>query len=87
MIPAGTGMSRYKDIDIDVEVLDHKPEALVAMENKARAEQEEAGEMQEYVDGDVSMEAPAEFTEEEQDLKAEEAGDYLQDDVNPDDEA
>ncbi len=88
LIPAGTGMSRYKDIDIDVTVLDHKPEALVAMENKAREEQEAAeGDIQEYVDGDISAEAPAELSEEEQDLKEEESGDYLQDDVNPDDEA
>ena len=88
LIPAGTGMSRYKDIDIDVEVLDHKPEALVEMEKKAREAQEAAeGEMQEYVDGDISAEAPAEIAEDEQDLKDEEAADYLQDDVNPDDEA
>ncbi|MBR5500159.1 MAG: DNA-directed RNA polymerase subunit beta', partial [Clostridia bacterium] len=88
LIPAGTGMSRYKDIDIDVTVLDHKPEALVEMEKKAREEQEAAEiEIQEYVDGDISTEAPEKLSEDDQDLKEEEAADYLQDDVNPDDEA
>ena len=88
LIPAGTGMSRYKDIDIDVTVLDHKPEALVEMEKKAREEQEAAEiEIQEYVDGDISTEAPENLSEEDQGLKEEEAADYLQDDVNPDDEA
>ena len=90
LIPAGTGMSRYKDIDIDVTVLDHKPEALVAMEEArlAKAEAEVNGdEIQEYVEGDLDVEAPATLSEEELEAKDEEASDYLQDDVNPDDEA
>ena len=82
LIPAGTGMSRYKDIEIDVEALKRKPgEELAESLDSEESEEvmsEEVASGEDYKDGDI------ESSEEEYDVI--DGNVYLDDSNEPDDE-
>ena len=77
LIPAGTGMSRYKDIEIDVEVLKRKPGEELA---ESLAEETEEVTAEEVVADEISEEG----SEEQYDVV--DGNIYLDDSNEPDDE-
>ena len=79
LIPAGTGLPRYKDIGIDVSILDHVPQALVPHDDFEDEDTEAA-------DGAEAIEVnESEIISDNGDNAGDEV--YLDDSVNPDEDA
>jgi DNA-directed RNA polymerase subunit beta' len=81
LIPAGTGMSRYKDIEIDVEALKRKPGEELA---ESLADEAEEITAEEVADDEISEEDAQDEIEEQFDVV--DGNVYLDDDNEPDDE-
>ena len=96
LIPAGTGMSRYKDIDIDVEALQRKPGEECSCSENAKPERSvvsvdqnsflEISRKEEKSKRSVKIQEPEEDGEEMY-FNMVEGDIYLDDDNDPDDEA
>ena len=95
LIPAGTGMSRYKDIDIQVEALKRKPGEAFFYPDNAKSEYSSASSAQDpFADLSEEQEAAHQIQVQAPEEDAEELffdvidGDiYLDDENDPDDEA
>ena len=87
LIPAGTGMSRYKDIEIQVETLKHRPfeSADTAVQTSDEEAETEGAVHEEGAEEEDRLTAAVY----EAQVKAEYAGDeaYLDDEDDPDEEA
>ena len=96
LIPAGTGMSRYKDIDIDVEALQRKPGEECSCSETAKPERSvvsvdqnsflEISRKEEKSKRSVKIQEPEEDGEEMY-FNMVDGDIYLDDDNDPDDEA
>ena len=96
LIPAGTGMSRYKDIDIDVEALQRKPGEECSCSENAKPERSvvsvdqnsflEISRKEEKSKRSVKIQEPEEDGEEMY-FNMVDGDIYLDDDNDPDDEA
>lgn len=96
LIPAGTGMSRYKDIDIDVEALQRKPGEECSCSENAKPERSvvsvvktlfwTSSRKEEKSKRSVKIQEPEEDGEEMY-FNMVDGDIYLDDDNDPDDEA